>query len=126
MTLAGRLRAMMDALPPSGQLVLTRTSLAELLADEDCGTLAGAAGVDLRVEDVGRLLNRAPSTIRTWAAAGRLPGAYLLAGREWRIPRSAIAAMQIEAAARFHTPSERATRNRPADTGEWRQHVPRS
>jgi excisionase family DNA binding protein len=44
---------------------------------------------DLTVEDVGRELNRAPSTIRGWLGSGSLRG-YRLNGREWRIPRQAL------------------------------------
>ena len=44
---------------------------------------------DLTVEEAGRVLGRAPSTIRGWLGSGELCG-YRLRGREWRITRSAL------------------------------------
>lgn len=50
--------------------------------------------VDLTVGEVAELFGRAVSTVRTWCIQGRLPGAYRLRGREWRIPPEAIRAFQ--------------------------------
>lgn len=73
---------------------------------------------DLTAEEFGRLRNRAPSTIRTWAAAGRLPGAYRLNGREWRIPRSALRAL------RENGRGEEAEQSPgDGDLSGWREHL---
>ena len=47
----------------------------------------------LTVTEVAERTSRAASTVRTWCAEGRLPGARRLRGREWRIPRSALRAL---------------------------------
>lgn len=47
----------------------------------------------LTVAEVAARTGRAESTVRTWAAEGRLPGAKRLRGREWRIPHAALAAL---------------------------------
>jgi excisionase family DNA binding protein len=53
-------------------------------------------GLGLTVGEVAEETGRAASTVRTWAAEGRLPGAKRLRGREWRIPRSALHALLEE------------------------------
>ncbi|MHB1194787.1 MAG: helix-turn-helix domain-containing protein [Longimicrobiales bacterium] len=50
-------------------------------------------GLGLTVAEVANRATRAPSTIRTWCAEGRLPGARRLRGREWRIPAAALRAL---------------------------------
>lgn len=51
-----------------------------------------ATVADRTVEQVAAALHRGPSTVRGWCSAGRFPGAYRLAHREWRIPPAALAA----------------------------------
>ena len=84
-------------------------------------------GVDLTTADVGTMFNRSESTVRQWCADGLLPGSYRLNGREWRVPLSAVQAMQ---AAQAQSAKESSTPRppsctRPADLGQWRQHMPR-
>lgn len=74
---------------PDGALVPVEW-VKELVADLDT---RGAAGLGLTVREVAEAADRAPSTVRTWCADGRLPGARRLRGREWRIPRTALQAL---------------------------------
>lgn len=57
---------------------------------------------------------RKPSTVRGWCEAGKLPGAYRLRGREWRIPPAALAAIQ-------QAEHEPVTSGGPVDLGGWRR-----
>lgn len=66
--------------------------------------------------------HRAESTIRTWLAEGRFPAAYRLHGREWRIPRDDVAAMQREESQRRHRAAAQ-PREPNIDTGAWRKHL---
>ena len=78
------------ALPDDAQVPVrwVRELVAELgLGDGTPGS------VGLTVPQVADLTDRSPSTIRTWCAEGRLPGACRLRGREWRIPRRALDAL---------------------------------
>ena len=97
---------------PDGALVPVEWIRA--LIDEHAGD-----GADLTAEAVGEMLGRAPSTIRGWCRDGRLPGAFRLRGREWRIPPAALAAL------RDSDPGQNGcnVRSRPADLGSWRRHV---
>lgn len=82
---------------------------------------APALAVDLTVEEVAALMRRGASTIRTWLARGELPGAYRNHGREWRIPRSAVEAMQRAQVKRG--PEKTATP--PVELSDWRKHMQR-
>lgn len=73
-----------DALVP---VRWVREILASLEEQGDDGGLGDT------VEQFAVRADRAPSTVRTWCADGRLPGARKLRGREWRIPRSALRAL---------------------------------
>lgn len=50
--------------------------------------------IDLTCEEVAKLVQRKPSTVRAWCATGLFPGAWQLNGKQWRIPRTAIMAFQ--------------------------------
>lgn len=63
------------------------------------------------------------STIRTWCERGELAGAYKLHGREWRVPLSAIEAMQRKHAAQHQPPATGST-EKPVCIGEWRKYLP--
>lgn len=78
----------------------------------------GRAVRDLTVEDVAGLLDRAPSTVRGWCAAGRLAGAYRCAGREWRIPTAALDA--IRSAANPKPTARHDLDDTVVDLGAWR------
>ena len=50
--------------------------------------------IDMTVQELADRFGRCPSTVRAWCEAGRLPGAYKLRGREWRIPAVALRLFQ--------------------------------
>jgi excisionase family DNA binding protein len=125
-SLKSAIQALVAAAP--GDAVVPVRWLGELLADDGQGATTAATkdvvAIDLTVPQLAERFGRGPSTIRTWCENGQLPGAYRLNGREWRIPTSAVEAMQKEAAKR---PSPRTMpqtkRRRVSDIGEWRQHL---
>ena len=90
----------------------------ELVAEMGLGD--GSPGsVGLTVSQVAEVTGRAPSTVRTWAAEGRLPGARRLRGREWRIPRAAISAL-LEEGAGGPKVSASPSRMPPGGLSAWR------
>lgn len=80
--------ATLESLP--GDALMPVRWIRELVAGLD---VEEGAGIGLTVREVADATERAPSTVRTWCAEGRLPGAKRLRGREWRIPRSALRAL---------------------------------
>lgn len=101
MTLADRLRRIVDGLPPGSAVSLPVDTLREWL-DEEPGESHKPGQdeplVDLTVQEVARLLDRSPSTVRWWCNEGTLSGAYKLRGREWRVPRQALRDLRDEQA----------------------------
>lgn len=83
--------------------------------------------VDLTVDQVAERFQRGASTVRTWLGEGRFPNAYRLLGREWRIPRSDVEAMQLAEAARFRAQSKpvqsRESHEDTPDLSSWRRHL---
>jgi hypothetical protein len=61
---------------------------------EEFATLDGQDQVDRMMDtnEAGRVLNRAPKTIRRWCQQGRFPGAWQTGGDtgEWQIPSQAV------------------------------------
>lgn len=126
------LRASLEALVQAAPLDATVTVrwLGELLAAAEGEavrprTPASDAVVDLTVQQVATRFGRGVSTVRTWLERGDLPGSYKNHGREWRIPVSAVEAMQRAQATQHHASTPRPTTPRHrADIGEWRKHLP--
>jgi hypothetical protein len=110
-----RIRALVDAAPPDG--TVTVAWLAELLEAEEAP--ADPITADHTVEIVAAELGRAVSTVRTWCSSGRIPGAYRLRNREWRIPRDGYAAF-IAAEQRGDRTLSTPGAGR-VDLGAWRQ-----
>ena len=126
MPLKATIEALVACAPPDATVPVRW--LAELLSAETGPSLelvrTGDVDVDLTVQAVARLFGRAESTIRTWALAGRLPGAYRLRDREWRIPVASVRAMQTaEQSKRQQRPQSSSSRG-TADLGAWRHHMP--
>ena len=63
---------------------------------------------DLTCPEIAARLGRKASTIRSWCAEGRFPGAYRLHNREWRVPPAGLKAFQ------------EAARGGAADLSAWR------
>lgn len=127
MTLRDRLAALVSAAPPEATVPvhwLAGLLAAEAEPGEARGTTEPAlAVVDLSVEDAAKLFGRKPGAVRAWARNGELPGSYRNHGKEWRIPLTAIEAMQA-AQAKAQRPAKPKTNNRrTADIGEWRKHL---
>jgi helix-turn-helix protein len=110
LSLAG-LRELAERLPQGAGLVLSREVLLEVLpAAADKPAMPPP---DLTVCELGARLHRSPSTVRGWCAAGRFPGSYRLAGRDWRIPETSVAAFVAAEQARHQVPG--------VDLGAWRR-----
>lgn len=67
---------------------------------------------DLTVPDLCRQYGRKSSAVRGWLEAGRFPGAYKMNGKEWRVPRAALAAFDA---------GQRTRGSRRANLGSWRK-----
>lgn len=115
MTLSERLGEVVRGMPDGGSVTLPVSWLRELLEhdDDDDDPLA-----DLTVEEVGELLGRAPSTVRGWLISGVLRG-YKLRGREWRVPRTAVA--EFIAGERDRADVGTPDASSPVDLGAWRR-----
>lgn len=122
MTLSDRIHALVRTVPP--ETLVPVSWLAGLLDAEQHASEAPAPGVDLTVAEVALKFGRGTSTVRTWLARGDLAGAYRLHGREWRIPATALAAMQAAQGAQFR--QQRTPTTAPAALGAWRDHLKRS
>lgn len=118
MRLARDLAMAVEGIPDGGSVTLPVAWLRERLegANED-------VVVDLTVEQVAKKLNRSPSTVRNWLAAGDIPGAYRLKRREWRIPPSALEwFLDKQRTAPQATATTVGARALALD--EWRKHLP--
>ena len=139
MTLRERLSALVEAADPNGNVTFSVQWLRDQLAAETRSESpvrlqSHAASVDPNVEQVAEMFGRGCSTIRSWLAAGEFPNAYKLQGREWRIPRSDIEALQArerDAQRRAIQGAQQKTGLEPADANAadlsaWRKHVRKS
>ncbi len=116
--LARDLARAVEGIPNGGSVTLPVAWLRERLegANED-------VVVDLTVEQVANKLGRSPSTVRNWLAAGEIPGAYRLKGREWRIPPAALERfLDKQRTAPQATVMTVGARALALD--EWRKHLP--
>ncbi len=91
MSAAARFRALVEQLPEGSLLGLPREFLLEVLStDERSIAFPALMEPDLTVRDLAELFGRSPSTIRAWLEARRIPKAYKLRGREWRVSRRSV------------------------------------
>lgn len=92
MTLADRIRNMVEVVPEDGAVTIPVRTLQEWLEHEE------AVQGDLSLEEWARALAPhdppAVSTVREWFAAGLVPGAYKRNGRKWMAPRSSVGAFR--------------------------------
>lgn len=96
MTTWETLAALVSAYPDGASVPVPKSWLQELLSGIPTREVMPAAvEVDLDCGQIAALLGRSAGTIRSWCAAGVIPGAYRLRGcREWRVPRIALTAFQ--------------------------------
>lgn len=125
------LRALAEAADPNGSVTVTVGWLRAQLGEDGPAierTVPEApAEVDLTVAQVAALFGRGASTVRTWIAAGEFPNAYRLHGREWRITRADVAALQQrQRTARACVPKPASVTTAEPDLASWRQHLPKA
>ncbi len=84
------LREWLEVLADADASIPARVVLERLPVTSDRVGEDSLAALD--VQAAGEALGRSVSTVRAYARQGLLEGAYRQRGREWRIPRSAIAA----------------------------------
>jgi len=114
MTLAD-LQRVAGLLPADASLTLSKALLLELLAG------AEAPAADLTVRELAEQLHRAPSTVRGWVEEGRLPGAYKLNGRDWRVPVEAMETFLASQRVRYAARGREDAGPRPVDLSAWRR-----
>lgn len=93
MTSQERIRVLLEGADDRDLIPVRAAWLRELVTGEPQQE-APPVEVDLTAATVGKLFGRDESVVRGWCRAGLLPGAYRFNRREWRIPRSAVVAMQ--------------------------------
>jgi hypothetical protein len=110
------LRALLDA-TQGDQVACPRLWLEALLAEP----ARPARARDLTVDDLCQRFDRKPSAVRAWLEAGRLPGAYKLNGREWRVPPAVLEAFEVaQRAGQGSGRAERQEEGGGANLGAWR------
>ena len=77
----------------------------------------------LTVEQAGELLGRSSSTVRSYCRGNLLPGSYRQRGREWRVPRSAIAAFQSREHEAARAAAKTVTGSSSPDLATWRREL---
>lgn len=128
MSLTDAVADLVRSAPPDATIPV-RWLAEQIAADQSPVTpeLRDELSVDYKITEVARLMGRATSTIRTWCANGTLLGAYHFLGREWRVPRTSIHALQRAESARHGSgPHTRTPVAQEPDIGAWRKHMPPS
>ncbi len=120
------MRAFVEATAPGCALTIPREVVVEwLTADsiEDAPVDAQERD-ELTAAEWAALEHRSPGTVCAWLAAGLVPGAYKLNGREWRVPRAGIVAFKTEQARQHPAPEriERSVPNPPREAFDWREY----
>ena len=117
MGLIDRLRAIVEPMPADASVMFSVVWLRDLLAVE-----GDSSGMDrlLTLEEVGEVVGRSPSTVRTWLNTGRLDG-FKLNARSWRIRESALRNFIEQQESGEHEPP---TVRGSGDLGAWRRLAP--
>ena len=84
------LRILHQAMPPGSSISLSREAVGGLLDALGSPEPSGPVPRDLSLKDVADRVGRAESTVKGWCHCGKLPGAYKLNGRDWRVPAAAL------------------------------------
>ncbi len=118
MTSRDHLRALVDASPVGALLTVPRDWLCDVLSSAGADAApAIVEAADLTVAEFGRLFTRTPSTVRLWCEQGKIPGAWKLSGKQWRIPRQSIEQFRQKQGA----PPSAAVPPSTGDIGDWRR-----
>ena len=118
MRLARDLARAVEGIPDGGSVTLPVAWLRERLEGPEENVV-----VDLTVEQVAKMLEKSPSTVRNWLAGGEIPGAYRFKGREWRIPPSALERFLDKQRTAPQATATTVGARAPA-LDEWRKHLP--
>jgi hypothetical protein len=89
MTPAARLAALLAELPDDAMLPVQWVR-AQLAAEGPASVAADTLPHDLSVKEFGAVFGRSASTARLWCEEGKIPGAWQLNGRTWRIPPASV------------------------------------
>lgn len=126
MTLADRLRQIVDALPPGAAVSLPRAAVEEWLSSEE------SLDDELDLEQFAAVIGTSLSTARDYCAQGLVPGAYKRRGRKWIIPATSVPRFRAkqqelhgkDPATRVHKPARSRVlgRGRELDTSAWRNY----
>lgn len=109
----GVLLELARAVAPDQGVTVPAAWLIELLVE------GGADESDLTVPELGALFARSESTMRTRLERGEFPGAYKLGGKQWRVPRAAVATFREAQARQTRTGEATVT-----SLGDWRDRPP--
>jgi hypothetical protein len=116
MTLPGLAALLADL--PDGTLLPVGWLRAQLATEPAEGATAATGDTprpDLTPAQFGALLGRSASTARLWCEAGKVPGAWKLAGRSWRIPAASVDWFRESHGA----PAPGSTRPTAGDLSDW-------
>jgi hypothetical protein len=116
MTGLDALRTLVDAAPVDAVVTVPVRWLREVLegAPESPDVMMAP---DLSAAAFAQRFGRSASTVRLWCESGKVPGAWKLNGKEWRIPVAAIEQFrQMQGA-----PAPNAVRPSNGDLGDWRR-----
>lgn len=123
MSLRSRLKTMVDGLPDGASVTLPAGEIRAMLEEEPESEKEDRLA-DLTVEEVAEEFDRSVSAVRAWCQQGRIPGAYKLRNREWRIPPAGIRAFQeAEANGNGRPPARTGPSKGDDDLGGWRDHM---
>jgi len=119
MSLRTQLQAMVDGMPPGSSVSLPVDWLQSLL-EQEVKRVGDMPDDLLTLEEVGKRLGRAVSTARSWCNSGKIPGAFRLHGKDWRIPTKALQEL-IESQSRAEQAPKGIPSHPGAELASWRR-----
>jgi excisionase family DNA binding protein len=120
-TFLQRIQSLVEVLPDDSSVSFSVATLKAWTKEEGSPPRpADELTPDLTVEDFAELMGKAASTVRMWLNQGMVPEAYKLRGKQWRIPRHALAAFQDRERTRESGNTVPLRRTPRVDLGGWR------
>jgi len=110
------LRALVAAAPANALLTVPAQWLREALGDAQEAPTPPEAS-DLTLQAFGLRFGRSASTVRLWCEERRIPGAWKLNGKAWRIPASSVELFRRQQGA----PASNPVRPSGGDLSDWRR-----